>query len=291
MKRKIIVILLVIVLAVSGIAVVFIKPWENRDLSEYGITIINPSLNKKVNEGFNLTQECGISCKSKILNEKPVFLYVDDKIDLDVSTGIGVCKNEGVATIKVSLKISDTETREKYITINISRESVVFPLSAYFQHESIKLDKNFDTKINKVLFDGECNIEPSITIKNNLVSYDYLTGEVKSKGTTGSDEITLKFYKDEENSITISFTVEIVDGSIREQSVVLHLGEVKQVLYEYTITLAGQVEVENDNVIIPNNETEYTNEYVVIFGNKIGECTITIKCVEFDLKIYVSVVE
>ena len=205
----------------------------------YYVHIKKTSITKYVGDEFDVETECGVSYYANGEETKPYYFGTKSNIlNVNNITGHVVCKNAGEASIIVYLT-TDDQPIQKEITVVVSKK-VVYPTSLSITNNKVVLTDQRTTVLNPVITDGQ-NMEYTVSYQNNLVEYDFLTGEVSSKGTHGTETVSIKVYKKNGSYLETSFEVEIKDIIEVEVNDTIKLNETKTFYYDEHMQQSGEL--------------------------------------------------
>ena len=273
--KSIIALILAIAFIASSIAatliVIFGKTEENYiHIKKYSVT-------KTVDDSFNLINECGITTYANGENTKPYFISSNSSV---LSVGFYnanvVCLSAGEAIISVYLT-TDSETIKKEIKVTVLNK-IIYPTSLSITKPSVTLTNNVSTTLNPVITDAQ-NANYVVSYQNNLVEYNYSTGEVRliQNCVNQSDVVTIKVYKQDGSYLETSFEVQIKDIIEVEVNGTIKLNEDKTFYYTDYMEQSGEpvgVPQISDDTILKYNTSDYG--YFNVKGLELGTTQVIV---------------
>ena len=275
---KIAVPICVIVGCVVALAICYLNSL-NLDENENGVCSLELDctyLNKTVGDKFNIIDSCGLEYDA-FGGQRPYFKSEDYSVlNVNSTNGNAECLSEGNVKIFVLLKSNGNDVLKEEIEVDIS-EKIVYPTSVDIEKRHLTMLVNEQTT-NKLVLSENSNAPITVSYQNGLVSYDYKTGIVKSKGTAGEDVVYIKVAKSETEKFSLQFKVTVCDKNEIEINETINIGQTIKIDYEDYLTQSYNNSVmsapitSNANVLV-ENASDYGS--LVISGLGAGECVIT----------------
>ena len=149
---------------------------------------------------------------------------------------------------------------------------IIYPTSLSITKPSVTLTNNVSTTLNPVITDAQ-NANYVVSYQNNLVEYNYSTGEVRltQNCVNQSDVVTIKVYKQDGSYLETSFEVQIKDIIEVEVNGTIKLNEDKTFYYTDYMEQSGEpvgVPQISDDTILKYNTSDYG--YFNVKGLELG---------------------
>lgn len=279
MKRSLLIGKIAVLFAVSS-AILFCFACENKIVGKvvYAQSI---SPNKKeiileVSQSYELPKNLNIfplNCTERLIYISSSSKYAE----INNITGVVTAKNPGTTTYTVQIKADETNMISTQVKI-VTKPKYIYPTSYNFQFENVELSSK-NPIFNKIVYNSEnVNIVPTIYYKNNLVSYNYQTGEVSTLSCeVGTDTVYVE--------IPISLTeIEIISFNVtikKESDLILYCENISMTVNEtknitFTSYLSNEIRLENFIVGDKLTLLDRGPNYIIISAKNVGTTELEI---------------
>lgn len=292
--------ILIAILAVAfGVGVIlFVKNATPK--IEYEILVSKEEITKHINDDFNIVDECGIQIKNISGNKAPFFTSTDENVaKIDQLSGNITCKSEGNCKIYIHFRVDENTTLLKYVNLFVE-SNIVYATNVTLEKTEVEmssLNKDPNYHETNILDLHGCTVTPIVTYQYNLVTYDYITGNVylRPNAKFGNDTVTIKLEKQDGDFLEISFKVKITgQGLGNNQKVISVRIKLNQstILPSYATYLGTdsnpEITISNSNVELDLDNCGY--DYIAVIGKAKGITQVTLQTPTFKL-IYNLLVE
>lgn len=200
--------------------------------------------------------------------------------EVETLTGIVSAKHAGTCTIVASVK-SNGQVFESSVEIIVS-EKKIYPTGLAFEKSTIQISIGTTQYVQLKIY-GPNNITevPNISIENNRVRYNYLTGELYAK-ELGQDEITANILKEDGTLLIAKLTIEIVEAEnpikLSSNEVDLQINQTKMITFRIDGNYLQYVKLEilTGNIEIQMNDYQFFS----IKATTVGQSTIKVSLTE-----------
>lgn len=273
---KIAVPIFLIVGCMVALAICYIKSLDISAHSNlYSLNLSHSTINKKVGDKFNIIDTCGIEYESDD-SQKPYFKSEDyNLLNIGSTSGNAECLGKGNVKVFILLKVDEDEILKKEVVVNIS-EKIVYPTSVSLEKSSVTMICG-ETASNKLTMSKNANSRVSVSYTKGIISYDYMTGIIKSNGLVGEDVVTIEIDKSKTEKFVLQFKVTVQNKNEVDLTKTINKGETVKVSYGNILKSSDSIEisepiVSNNNIKIKSSEYGY----LIVTGISTGECIITI---------------
>jgi len=273
MQKTLLIGKIALLFAVSS-AILFCFACENKTI---GIVVyaesISPNKNEitlEVSQNYELPKNLNIfplNCTERLIYISSSPKYTE----INYVTGLVKAINPGTTTFTIQVKADKTNMVSTQVTV-VVKPKYNYPTSYNFQFENVELSSK-KTIVNKIVYNNEnVNIIPTIRYKNNLVSYNYLTGEVSTLSSeAGTDTVFVQVPISLTESEIISFNVSILEEAdliLHSEDVSMAIDEIKT--FNFSSYLSCEIRLENYIVGDKLSFMEITQRDIRISAKSIG---------------------
>lgn len=270
--------ILLIASCIIALATFYIKNLGDND--EYAkfcsLNLMRTTISKNVGDKFNIIDTCGVRYDAGE-NQKPYFKSENHSVlSVNATSGNAECLSKGNVKVFVMLKVGEEDVLKKEVVVNIG-ERTVYPENADLEKSCVMLLKG-ESAQNKLIIDKMANSLVFVYYEKGLVTYDYKTGKVISKGEVGEDTVFIEIGKSKTEKIRLQFKVIVSDkNEINIEKTVLTNQTIK-ISYQNSLKTTtsnlfmSEPVLSNDNVVIDNQASDYG--FIIIKAIGAGECII-----------------